>query len=91
MSKKTAYVTPTESDQAHIPLLAHEICNLVQGYSQANGLTLAGAMSAIGTAAGALLARAYSDPADAIKAANIISPGAVLMIEHYHKSGGAAQ
>lgn len=53
---------PTEIDKRHIRPLADEIIKLVQQYANRESMSLSGAMSAIGTAAGALLARAYSDP-----------------------------
>lgn len=54
---------PTEQDQGHIMPLAQIILDAVQSYARSNSMSLAGVMSAIGTAAGGMLARAYSDPA----------------------------
>lgn len=54
-------VMPTESDQPHIYPLAQEILDLVQPYARKHDLSLQAVMSAIGTAAGAMLARAYND------------------------------
>ena len=50
---------PTTNDQKHIAPLAQQIIDVIQPYAKANGLTLQGVMSSIGTASGALLARAY--------------------------------
>lgn len=53
---------PPERDQPHIPILAQAILDTVQPYAREHELGLASVLSAIGTAAGGMLARAYRDP-----------------------------
>jgi len=64
----TSEAMPTEHDQPHIYPLAQKILDLVQPYARENNLSLQAVMSSIGTAAGAMLARAYNDSevADAV-------------------------
>lgn len=54
---------PPAQDRPHIPILAQAILDTVQPYAREHGLDFASVMSAIGTAAGAMTARAYKDPA----------------------------
>ncbi len=58
-----AEAMPTEADKPHIWPLAQIILDAVQPYAREHGLSLQAVMSSIGTASGAMLARAYSDPA----------------------------
>ena len=57
----TRDVLPTANDRQHIGILAQRLADVVQDYARENGLTFSGVMSAIGTALGGLLARAYDD------------------------------
>lgn len=54
-------VMPTEADEPHIPVLAQAIINASQAYAREHNLSFPAVMSAMGTAAGAMLARAYND------------------------------
>ena len=56
-------VMPTDNDRKHITPLAQKLVDTAQEYARDNGMTLQGVMSSIGTMSGALLARAYRDPA----------------------------
>ncbi len=55
-------VMPPERDQPHIMPLAQIVLDAVQPYAAQHKLDLASVLSAIGTATGAMIARAYSDP-----------------------------
>lgn len=77
-------VMPTENDQQHITPLAQQITDLVQDYVQANGMTLQGVLSAIGTSGGALLARAYHDADTAKSVAGRLTIAALAMVDAMH-------
>lgn len=53
---------PPEKDRPHIYLLAQAVLDLVQPYAAEHQLDLATVLSAIGTATGGMIARAYKDP-----------------------------
>lgn len=77
---------PTEIDKRHISPLAQEIIELVQQYAVRESMSLPGVMSAVGTAAGALLARAYSDPETAKMVAGQLSIAANEMAAFMYKN-----
>lgn len=53
---------PPEQDRPHILPLAQAVLDVVQPYAAEHKLDLATVLSAIGTAAGGMIARAYKDP-----------------------------
>lgn len=77
-------VMPTDNDSDHITPLAQKLMDTAQGYARDNGMTLPGVMSAIGTMAGAMLARAYRDPEMAQDVAGRITVAAVEMVKVMH-------
>ena len=81
----THEVMPTEHDQAHISLLAELLIETAQEYARDNEMSFPGVVSAIGTMAGALLARAYHSPDLAKEVAMRLSTVAVAMVEIMHK------
>ena len=80
-------VMPTENDRKHINPLAQQILDLVQPYARDNNLTLQGVLSAIGTASGALLAKAYTDLETAQSVGARLSIVAVAFAEEMHRRG----
>lgn len=81
---KSEEVMPTASDREHIGPLAQAICDLVQDYAVAHEMTLPGVMSAIGTASGAMLARAYHDKQTAIAVSDRLAVAAAAAVEMMH-------
>ena len=79
-------VAPDANDQEHINPLAQQILDLIQPYAHANSMTLQGVLSAIGTASGALLAKAY-DPATADQVAGRLSVVAREFAKEMHRRG----
>lgn len=75
---------PTKLDQQHITPLAQKLLDMVQEYARENGMTFPGVMSAIGTMAGALLAKAYNDHDLAKSVADRITICAVAMVDVMH-------
>ena len=78
-------VMPTEADQEHIYPLAQVLIDAAQEYARDHGMTLQGVLSAVGTMAGALLARAYSDKETAQMVAERLPVAALAMVEAMHR------
>lgn len=76
---------PTPHDRKHITPLAQHIVDVAQAYARDNQMTFPGVMSALGTAAGGLLARAYSDTDLAVAVAERLSIAAAVMVRTTHE------
>lgn len=78
-------MAPTEIDQLHITPLAQLLTDTAQEYARDNGMSLSGVMSAIGTATGAMLARAYHNPETAKEVVNRLPIAALAMVDWMHE------